>query len=64
MVIVFVVTIKYNPNSPFCKDCLNTWQQFENYNYLENVCHRCGESEQTTMAKPQCYECFNEWRIE
>lgn len=56
--------INYDPGKPYCSDCFSIWAQFENYDYQENVCHRCGEYELTTMAKPQCYNCFDIWRQE
>ncbi len=56
--------INYDPEKPYCADCFTVWAQFENYDYQENVCHRCGEYEPTTMAKPQCYNCFDIWRQE
>ncbi len=56
--------IEYNPSKPLCPNCLTIWSQWENYDYPENVCHRCGEYEPTTMNKPQCYNCFDIWRSE
>lgn len=56
--------INYDPEKPYCPDCFTVWAQFENYDYQENVCHRCGEYEPTTMVKPQCYNCFDIWRQE
>ncbi|HKO80657.1 MAG TPA: phospholipase D family protein [Chitinophagaceae bacterium] len=51
--------IDYDPNKPYCGDCYMIWAQFQNPDYQENVCHRCGEYETTTMNKPQCYNCFS-----
>jgi len=56
--------ISYDPEKPYCIDCFTIWAQFENDDYQENVCHRCGEYEPTTMTKPQCYDCFDIWRQE
>lgn len=52
--------IDYNPTRPYCGNCFSTWVQFENPDYQENVCHRCGEYEMTSMNKPQCYSCYTE----
>ncbi len=50
--------IQYNKEKPYCFACYTTWAQFENPEYEENVCHSCGEYENSTMNKPLCYECF------
>jgi hypothetical protein len=51
--------IDYDVSKPFCIDCYTSWSKYENWSYEENVCHRCGEYETTTMLKPQCYNCYN-----
>lgn len=56
--------IDYEPSRPYCSDCYSVWAQFENYDYQENVCHCCGEYEETTMNKPQCYKCYVEHQRE
>ena len=56
--------IDYNPDKPFCNDCFSVWVQFENPDYQENVCHRCGEYEITSKNKPQCYNCYTEYNEE
>jgi phosphatidylserine/phosphatidylglycerophosphate/cardiolipin synthase-like enzyme len=53
--------IDYNPNRPFCDQCYTIWSHFDNADYTENVCHRCGEFGQTSMNYPQCYECYSEY---
>jgi phosphatidylserine/phosphatidylglycerophosphate/cardiolipin synthase-like enzyme len=50
--------IDLDPSRPLCGDCFSTWVQFENYDFPENVCHHCGEYEETSMRKPLCYDCF------
>lgn len=52
--------IFHNPNAPYCQTCYNSWVQWNNYDFEENVCHTCGSSVKTTMAKPQCYGCYME----
>lgn len=56
--------IEYNPDRPYCGDCYSIWIQFENPDYQENVCHRCGEFEPTTMNKPLDYKCYTQWQKE
>ncbi|MCU0416334.1 MAG: phospholipase D family protein [Cytophagaceae bacterium] len=56
--------IDYNPTRPYCGDCFSIWSQYENPDYQENVCHRCGEYEMTSMNKPQCYHCYTEHQQE
>lgn len=53
--------IPFDPSKPYCSNCFSIWSQFMNYDYLENVCHHCGEYESTSMGKPQCYSCFDNW---
>lgn len=56
--------IDYNPEKPYCADCFATWAQFENPDYLENVCHRCGEYDETSMNRPQDRDCYQLWKKE
>ena len=56
--------IDYDPNRPYCGDCYLIWAQFENPDYQENVCHRCGQYEATSMNKPQDYKCYTQWQKE
>jgi hypothetical protein len=54
--------IEFDPSRPFCGECYSTWVQFENPNFPENVCHHCGEYEETSMRKPLCIDCFQVFR--
>jgi len=56
--------INYDPYRPYCGDCYSIWVQFENPDYQENVCHRCGQYEATSMNRPQDYVCNSEWQKE
>lgn len=56
--------IDYNPSKPYCDQCFLNWNNFKNSEYQENVCHRCGEFETTTMSKPQCLECWKTFASE
>ncbi len=52
------IEISHNAERPYCRDCYETWSQFENPEYFENVCHSCGKPEVTSKIKPQCYQCY------
>lgn len=56
--------IAYNIEKPYCTDCFATWVQYENPDYRENVCHRCGEYEETCMNKPLDRNCYSLWKNE
>ncbi len=56
--------IAYDPSRPYCGDCYMIWSQFENPEYVENVCHRCGQYDETSMNRPQDYKCFTLWQKE
>ena len=56
--------IDYNPERPYCSDCYSVWAQWENPDYVENVCHRCGVYDASSMIKPQCRNCFGIWKLE
>ncbi len=53
--------IPYNSERPYCKDCFSIWAQYENPEYIENFCHSCGEFEVSTLVKPLCYSCYQEF---
>ncbi len=56
--------ITYDPNRPLCGECYSSWAQYQNPEYQESVCHRCGEYESTSMSKPQDYKCHSIWKKE
>lgn len=56
--------ISYDPHKPYCGDCFSVWAQFQNPDYQETACHRCGEFEVTSMNNPQCYNCYKEYQKE
>jgi phosphatidylserine/phosphatidylglycerophosphate/cardiolipin synthase-like enzyme len=51
--------IKLDPAKPYCADCYSIWANYSNPEYIETVCHQCGQFEKTSMAKPRCYTCFS-----
>jgi hypothetical protein len=50
--------IPHDPERPYCSDCFGVWARFENWDFHERVCHRCGKAEATSRAKPHCYRCY------
>lgn len=50
--------INHNPEVPYCMHCFSNWSFWQNYDYVEKVCHSCGIEENTTMSKPECYNCY------
>ena len=51
--------IKYDTEKPYCKDCYSVWADFENPDYEEQFCHKCGaEYGSATMEKPLCRHCY------
>jgi hypothetical protein len=51
--------IKLDADRPYCGECYSIWANYSNPDYIETVCHQCGQFEKTTMAKPRCYSCFS-----
>ena len=52
--------INYNPSRPLCEDCYETWSYYQNPDYEENYCHKCGEEEfGISYAKPECSSCYH-----
>lgn len=52
--------IPYDPEKPYCRDCYYSWSEWENYDYVEKICHCCGKPEPTSMMKPECYKCYRD----
>lgn len=52
--------IPLNLDHPFCYYCFRSWAKYHNWNYLENFCHNCGESTNTSRSKPLCDNCYHE----
>lgn len=50
--------IPFDPRRPLCDECYSIWAQYKNPQYIEEVCHSCGEYDETSMEKPLCYDCF------
>jgi len=51
-------TIDYNPEKPYCPKCFASWARFNNPDYREKVCHKCGAKRTTTKTRPICNGCY------
>ncbi len=49
----------FNLNRPLCDDCYQTWVQFENIDYIERFCHKCGNEYENSISfrQPLCKRC-------
>lgn len=54
--------IRFDRERPFCYECFQIWNTFQNPNYPERFCHECGRKNgdffNITFSKPICEECF------
>ncbi|HNT09087.1 phospholipase D family protein [Methanoculleus sp.] len=50
--------IDYNPEKPYCPKCFASWARFNNPDYKEKVCHKCGTKHTTTKTRPVCNDCY------
>lgn len=49
--------VKLNPNYPLCDSCYAVWAIWENSEWQEKYCHKCGKERATTKYQPLCDEC-------
>ena len=52
--------IPFDQDRPLCDDCFKSWKRYENWDYEEDYCHRCGADWDTSYAKPLCRPCYNQ----
>ncbi|MDO8568425.1 MAG: hypothetical protein Q7R57_06895 [Dehalococcoidales bacterium] len=50
------------PEKPLCPDCYKIWERYWDPEYVENFCHVCGKSDNTSFVKPLCRACFEKTR--
>jgi phosphatidylserine/phosphatidylglycerophosphate/cardiolipin synthase-like enzyme len=55
--------IPFNPEKPYCSSCYTSWARYQNPNYLETVCHCCGEYGPSSMVGPICDKCDEEFNL-
>lgn len=53
--------IDYDPARPYCFDCFSVWQRYGDDEYVEEVCHACGDASDTSMRRPLCRPCFRQY---
>jgi hypothetical protein len=51
-------SISFNPEKPYCLPHYKSWAKYENPEYEEEYCHKCGKPNHSSMEKPVCYSCF------
>ncbi len=52
-------TIQYSKSRPLCGGCFASWIYFENYDFTEKWCHRCGKQTSSSMRHPECKDCIS-----
>ncbi|MCB1187271.1 hypothetical protein KDL29_08920 [bacterium] len=52
--------VGYNPDRPLCPKCYKSWNQYGDPDYKEKFCHSCGKNGKTSVARPECLQCFKE----
>lgn len=53
--------IRFNPSKPLCYECFGIWDEFQNYNFIENYCHSCSKPSSVSFGRPQCIRCYESW---
>ena len=53
------ISIPLNGDRPLCDDHFKTWKRYENWDYEEDYCHRCGADWDTSYGKPLCRPCYD-----
>lgn len=48
----------YSPSYPLCDVCFPIWAKYKDKDYIEKVCHGCGQAIQSSVAKPLCRDCY------
>ncbi|MBM2832666.1 MAG: hypothetical protein HW414_1718 [Dehalococcoidia bacterium] len=54
--------LPHNPDKPYCPECFDIWNEYQDPNYPDRYCHTCGRDSPTTMLKPQCKSCYDRTR--
>ena len=54
------INIKLDPEHPYCLTDYQSWKKFEDEAYIEKTgfCHVCGKSNDSSMGKPVCINCY------
>jgi hypothetical protein len=50
--------IPLNVNAPYCPECYKRWAKYNDDTYKEKICHKCGNTADTSKKHPLCYACY------
>ncbi|MCY4654771.1 MAG: phospholipase D family protein [Dehalococcoidia bacterium] len=50
--------IPFDVKKPYCSTDFQSWARYENRSYTEKYCLLCGDSHDSSMAKPLCSRCY------
>lgn len=50
--------MSFDVKKPYCGSDYQIWARYENRSYTEKYCHLCGDSHESSMAKPLCSRCY------
>ncbi len=50
--------IPLNPKHPYSSTAYKSWQVYNNAAYKEKYCHSCGKDHPSSMARPDCPDCY------
>jgi len=52
---------KLDPKKPYCMKDYKEWEKYSDKKYVEKsgMCHICGKSNNSSMEKPVCINCYN-----
>ena len=53
-------SIPFDPDRPLCDDHFKIWRRYENWDFEEDYCHRCGADSDTSHGKPLCRPCYDQ----
>ena len=50
--------MKLDTQKPLCRECYDEWAEYENPDYEEECCHKCGRDWSTTIERSLCIHCW------
>lgn len=53
---------KFDFEKPLCGECYEEWAYYQNPEYEEECCHKCGRDWGTTIDRPLCTACWRKSR--
>jgi ribosomal protein L37E len=51
-------TIPFDTIKPYCLPHFMEWAEWENEDYEDPHCHKCGKPRTATMRRPLCQSCY------